>query len=207
MGFPRQEYWSGLPCPPPGDLPIPGIESRSPALQVDSLLSEPPGNPKNTAVGCHSLLQGIFPSQGLKPGLLHHRQILYRNLKDPLPLLASENNFNSPKGIPAPVHKLMQSYPALSCLLRKGVATNIRCCSFFPLALTFFQFSSVTQSYLTLCDPMNRAACQASLSITNSRSPPKPESTQTHVHQPDDAIQPSHLLSSPSSPSLNCSQH
>ena len=44
-GFSRQEYWSGLPCPPPGDLPNPGIEPRSPALQVDSLPSEPPGKP------------------------------------------------------------------------------------------------------------------------------------------------------------------
>ena len=42
-GFSRQEYWSGLPCPPPGDLPNLGIEPRSPALQADSLLSEPPG--------------------------------------------------------------------------------------------------------------------------------------------------------------------
>ena len=39
-GFSRQEYWSGLPCPPPGDLPDPGIKPRSPALQVDSLPSE-----------------------------------------------------------------------------------------------------------------------------------------------------------------------
>ena len=37
MGFSRQEYWSGLPFPSPGDLPDPGIEPRSPALQVDSL--------------------------------------------------------------------------------------------------------------------------------------------------------------------------
>ena len=37
MGFPRQEYWSGVPCPPPGDLPDPGIEHASPALQADSL--------------------------------------------------------------------------------------------------------------------------------------------------------------------------
>ena len=37
MGFSRQEYWSGLPLPPPGDLPYPGIEPTSPALQVDSL--------------------------------------------------------------------------------------------------------------------------------------------------------------------------
>ena len=35
MGFSRQEYWSGLPCPPPGDLPDPGIEPASPALQAD----------------------------------------------------------------------------------------------------------------------------------------------------------------------------
>ena len=41
-GFSRQEYWSGLPCPPPGVLPNPGIKYRSAALQVDSLLSEPP---------------------------------------------------------------------------------------------------------------------------------------------------------------------
>ena len=42
-GFSRQEYWSGLSCPPPGDLPNSGIEPRSPALQADSLLSEPSG--------------------------------------------------------------------------------------------------------------------------------------------------------------------
>ena len=48
MGFPRQEYWGRLPCPPPGDLPNPGIEPRSPALQEDSLPSEPPGKPYGT---------------------------------------------------------------------------------------------------------------------------------------------------------------
>ena len=45
MGFSRREYWSGLPCPPPGDLPHPGIEPSSPALQADSL-PEPPAKPK-----------------------------------------------------------------------------------------------------------------------------------------------------------------
>ena len=45
MGFSRQEYWSGLLFPSPGDLPDPGIEPRSPALQADTLLSEPPGKP------------------------------------------------------------------------------------------------------------------------------------------------------------------
>ena len=42
MGFSRQEYWSGVPFPSPGDLPNPGIEPRSPALQADTLTSEPP---------------------------------------------------------------------------------------------------------------------------------------------------------------------
>ena len=46
MGFSNQEYWSGLPFPSPGDLPNPGIEPGSPALQADALSSEPPGKPK-----------------------------------------------------------------------------------------------------------------------------------------------------------------
>ena len=45
MGFSRQEYWSGLPFPSPEDLPNPGIEPRSPALQTDTLPSEPLGKP------------------------------------------------------------------------------------------------------------------------------------------------------------------
>ena len=44
MGFSRQEYWNGLPFPSLGNLPDPGIDPRSPALQADALPSEPPGN-------------------------------------------------------------------------------------------------------------------------------------------------------------------
>ena len=47
MEFPRQEYWNGLPLPSPGNLPDPGTESRSLALQVDSLPTEPPGKHKH----------------------------------------------------------------------------------------------------------------------------------------------------------------
>ena len=47
MGFSRQEYWSGLPVPSLGDLPDPGIEPRSPALQADALPFELPGKPYN----------------------------------------------------------------------------------------------------------------------------------------------------------------
>ena len=45
MGFSRQEYWSGLPFPSPVDLPDPGIKPGSPALQADTLPTEPPGKP------------------------------------------------------------------------------------------------------------------------------------------------------------------
>jgi len=45
MGFPRQEYWSGLPFPPPGDHPNPGIEPTSPAWQADSLPRSSQGSP------------------------------------------------------------------------------------------------------------------------------------------------------------------
>ena len=47
VGFSRQEYWSGLPFPSPGDLSNTGIELRSPELQADALPSEPPGKPVN----------------------------------------------------------------------------------------------------------------------------------------------------------------
>ena len=78
MEFSRPEYWSGLPFPSPGDLPNPGIEPRSPALQADSLLAEPPGKLKNTGVGSLSLLQETFPTQELNQSLLHCRRILYQ---------------------------------------------------------------------------------------------------------------------------------
>ena len=53
MGFPRQECWSGLPFPPPGGLPDPGMESKAPAapaLQADSFITEPPGNSLRTVM-------------------------------------------------------------------------------------------------------------------------------------------------------------
>ena len=111
MEFSRQEYWSGLLCPQPGDLPNPGVEPRSPVLQADPLLLSHQGSPtdtlccvvlsrlavslsatpwtvvcqvpgdspgKDAGVGCHTLLQGIFPTQGLKPGLPHCRWIFYQ---------------------------------------------------------------------------------------------------------------------------------
>ena len=61
-----------MPSSNPGtDLPNPGIESRSPALWADCLLTEPPGKPQHTGLGSLSLLQGLFLTQELNQGLLH----------------------------------------------------------------------------------------------------------------------------------------
>ena len=51
MGFSRQEYWSGLPFPSPGDLPNPEIKPWFPALEADALNSEPPGKPGDSTKG------------------------------------------------------------------------------------------------------------------------------------------------------------
>ena len=64
MGFSRQEYWSGLPFPSPGDFPNPGIEPRSPVLQSDALTCEPPGNPNLAATFLH-----FFKTHALVPQL------------------------------------------------------------------------------------------------------------------------------------------
>ena len=60
MAFSTQEYQSGLPFPPPGDLPDPGIEPGSPASQADSLLTEPPGKPMRRPETLKYRLYGIL---------------------------------------------------------------------------------------------------------------------------------------------------
>ena len=77
-GFSRQEYCSGLPCPPPRELPNPGIKPRSSALQADSLPAEPPRKAQEYWSWYLSLLQQIFQTQESNLGLLHCRQILYQ---------------------------------------------------------------------------------------------------------------------------------
>ena len=59
MGFPRQDYWSGLSFPSPGDLPKPGTEPGSPALQVDSLPTEPLRKPNKCLLRAYCI-PGIF---------------------------------------------------------------------------------------------------------------------------------------------------
>ena len=78
MGTLQARILEFLPRCLPGALPNPGNKPRSPTLQADSLLSEPPGKTKNTGVGSPSRLQGIFPTKESNLGLLHCKQILYQ---------------------------------------------------------------------------------------------------------------------------------
>ena len=64
-GFSSQEYWSGLPCPPPVDLPTPGIKSRSPTFQVDSLHLSHHGSPRILEWVAYPFSRGSFHEKAL----------------------------------------------------------------------------------------------------------------------------------------------
>ena len=75
IGFSRQEYWSGLPDPPPGDFPQPRDRTQVSTSQADALPSEAPGKPKNTGVGIAYPFSSGSPTQELNKGLLHCKWI------------------------------------------------------------------------------------------------------------------------------------
>ena len=85
MGFPRQEYWSGLPFPSPGDLPNPGIvpaSFASSALQVDSLPAEPSGKQKNKS----------NPNQTFSPVNLNFGKFLSKKMRSSCHFCSEEFN-------------------------------------------------------------------------------------------------------------------
>ena len=99
-----------------------------------------------------------------------------------------------------PSHPLSSPPLALFVISCLSISTPLGCCFPFPCLLSV-QFSSVTQSCPTLCDPMNCST--PGLPVHNQF----PESTQTHAHRVGDAIQPSHPLLPPSPPAPNPSKH
>ena len=84
MGFSRQEYWSGLPFPSPGDLPDPGdpgIEPRSPTLQADALTSVPPGNfHAKVATIKHRNGMDLTEAEGIQKRWQEYTEEQYRNI-------------------------------------------------------------------------------------------------------------------------------
>ena len=69
VGFSRQEYWSGLPCPPPGDLPDPGMEPGCPALAGGFFTTEPPGSPDADVSSLRALLWMLFSVTAVGPDI------------------------------------------------------------------------------------------------------------------------------------------
>ena len=132
------------------------------------------------------LMNQLVTSGGQSTGASSFASVLPVNIQDWFPLgltgLISWQSKDSQESSPAPQFKSINSL-VLSLLHSPH------------------QFSSVTQSCLTLCDPTNRS--MPGLPLYHQL----PDSTQTHVHWVGDAIQPSHPLSSPSPPALNLSQH
>ena len=99
------------------------------------------------------------------------------------------------------INPLLNSSHSLIAYNMKIVLSKIFLYYVLLISFRSNQFSSVAQSCLTLCDPMNHST--PGLPVHHQL----PESTQTHVHCVSDAIQPPHPLSSPSPPALNLSQH
>ena len=135
-------------------------------------------------MGCLALLQGIFPTQRLKLGLLYCMQILYHMSH-------------------------LVTFKILFCLLRSLITVCLGVNSFnlimfgiHPASYTceLIQFSSVTLSCLTLCNPMD--CSMPGLPVHHQLLEP----ARTHVHQVGGTIQLSHPLSTPSPPTLNLSQ-
>ena len=95
-GFSRQEHWSGLPCPPPGDLPNLGFKPRFPTLQAESFTDWATREAEEYWSVSLSLVQRIFPTQELKWGFLHCGRILYQlsYQGSPKTLQLAENGFD-----------------------------------------------------------------------------------------------------------------
>ena len=101
MGFSRQEYWSGLPFPSPGDLPNPGVKPGSPALQTDALPSEPPVKFSSVAQSCPTLCDPMncsTPSLPVYHHLLEFTQTHVRRVGD---AIQPSHHLSSPS-LPAP---------------------------------------------------------------------------------------------------------
>ena len=144
---------------------------------------------QNTRIGSCFLPQGIFPTQGLNPGLLHCRQILYQLSHKGNPRILEWVAYPFSRGSSQPKNQTRVSWG-------DSLPTELSGKSYME-----HQFSSVARSCPTLYNPMECST--PGLPVHHQHL----EFTQTHVHWVSDAIQPSHPLLSPSLPALNLSQH
>ena len=170
--------------------------------------------PSKHLILCHPLLlpPSVFPSIRVfsKESVLHIRLPKYQSFSfsispsnEYLGLISFRINWLDLLAVWGTLKSLLQHHRSKASILRHSAflaqLSHPYTTTGKTIALT--QFSSVTQSCMTLCDPMNRST--PGLPVHHQLS----ESTQAHVHWVGDAIQPSHPLSSPSPHALNLSQH
>ena len=120
MGFSRQEYWSGLLFPSPGDLPNPGIEPRSPALQADSLPAELPGKPRAKGGTCQSLA-GRQATISLVRGEGRGEKSLQNHNLNRFPFSPFPRPFLFPCWLPPPLHLALVSLSSLLGMVIPGL--------------------------------------------------------------------------------------
>ena len=145
MGSSRQEYWSGLPCPPPGDLPHPGIKPRSPTLQAHPLSSESPG--KSSQSGPPLTLPGHLPHLTLRTASLSRPYLLSELYSWPQtysPWTSLLSSWVPPPGCTAFLSSLKQAY-----LLCFPIETCLFPLDFCPGCFTY----DSTVIYLFTCVP------------------------------------------------------
>ena len=213
VGFSRHEYGTGLPCPPPGDLPDPGIELESPesaALAGGFFSRRQVGSPKRTIfdkqhdASCqeHRLvseslhlafffLTVFFPPASYSCSRqLARAYFLDQGLKQRALAVKALDCPEIPYAQSHQQHQVPHPLGSCPCLSLEGGGDTAQgiCCL-------------IAKLYPTLCDPMDRST--PGLPAHHQL----PEPTQTHVHRVGDAIQPTHPLPSPSPPALNLSQH
>ena len=184
MGISRQEYWSGLPCLPLGDLPNPGIEPMSHVSCIAGrfFTTSTTWEVLNVWWKWKLLSHVQFFAAPLIHGILQTR-ILQRVA------LPFSRGSSQPR-----------DRTQIFCIAG-GFFTSWATREALNVWFSSVQFSSVAQSCPTLCNPMNHS--RPDFPVHHQF----PEFTQTHVHGVSDAIQPSHPLSSPSPPAPNPSQH
>ena len=178
MGFSRQECWSGLPFPSPGDLSNPGIKPGSPALEADTLTSEPPGSGENFTANSGHLYHLLK--------FLTSYSHLYNSLLENVPL-----NHSFPLGLwltyhketanlqrhmapvrPQPLNRTPLLYACSPCSLSFYPCLSLGYCwADMPTSGSSVQFSSVQSLHpIQLFETLWTAAHQASLFLTNSQS-------------------------------------
>ena len=180
MEFPRQEYWNGLSFPSPENLPDPGIKPMSPELAG-----------RSRQILYYLSHQGSHKSQVNMDCSLTASSaygILQAMILEWVAVLFSR------------VSSQPRDQTQISCIAGRFFTNWAMICFYNPL-LCFIQFSSVTHLCPTLQDPIDCST--PGLPVHHQLT----EFIQTHVHWFSDAIQPSHLLSSPSPPTFSLSQH